>query len=560
MILRNLTTSEHTYDACIVGSGPVGMALALEFEDLGWDVIVLESGGDTVDPNRAGDSRAAIVDERRHAQMEIAVCRALGGTSWTWGGRCVPFDDIDFEARPHVPHSDWPIRSCDVQPWYDKASKYLRCGNAKFNSVPSEASDLGVDVSVDTLERWSSEPRLALAHRERIERSDRITLSLNSTVIDLDLGDNGSVVEGVVVAGPNGNSRVKARNVILAAGGIETTRLLLAVHRRWANHFGGVGGPLGRYYMGHISGKLASIVFDRPAEIANFDFELDGTKTYVRRRFLLSAHAQLEHGLLNTAFWPDNPPFHDPRHRSSVLSAVFLALAFPPTGRKILSEAIRLAHVGPKPHHFGAHVTNVVVGAPRGARDILNIVRERFISKPRKPGFLLRNREGRYALHYHAEQEPNPDSRVVLTNDLDRFGLPRASIDLRFTDGDARSVVGSHEVLDSALRANSVGRLEYWHSNDQLPGHVLAQASDGFHQVGTTRMGQDRKSSVVDLNLKVHDVANLHVASSSVFPTTGQANSTFLVTALAVRLAHHLNVNAISAKPDSGRAHEYAQC
>jgi choline dehydrogenase-like flavoprotein len=560
MILNNLTTRVHTYDVCIIGSGPVGMSLALEFESLGCDVILLESGGNRVDPERGEDSRAVIVDSRRHAQMKIAVCRALGGTSWTWGGRCVAFDQVDFAARAHVPHSGWPIGREDVEPWYAKASGYLGCGDAGFYLRPSHESDLGADVSIGFLERWSSEPRLALVHRGSIERSDRITLSLNSTVIDLDLGDNGRVVEGVVIAGPDGKSRIKARNVILAAGGVETTRLLLAVQQRWADHFGGIDGPLGRYYMGHISGKIASIVLNRPEAIADFDFELDATGTYIRRRFMLSEEALLAHGLLNTAFWPDNPPFHDPRHRSSVLSAVFLALAFPPTGRKILSEAIRLAHVGPKPHRFGDHIKNVVMGAPRGARDILDIVRDRFLSKPHKPGFLLRNSDGRYALHYHAEQEPNPDSRVVLTNELDRFGLPRVAIDLRFTDGDVNSVVGSHQVLDSALRANAVGRLEYWHPKDQLPSNVLAQASDGFHQVGITRMGRDRKNSVVDQNLKVHDVANLHVASSSVFPTTGQANSTYLATALAIRLAHHLKMNADSVNTDHGRTHEYAPC
>jgi choline dehydrogenase-like flavoprotein len=193
-------------------------------------------------------------------------------------------------------------------------------------------------------------------------------------------------------------------------------------------------------------------------------------------------------------------------------------------------------------------------------RDILKIVRDRFLTKPRKPGFLIRNRDGRYALHYHSEQEPSPDSRVVLTDETDRFGLPRVAIDLRFTEGDVQSVIGSHQVLDSALRASAAGRLEYWHPEDQLPDRVLAQASDGFHQVGTTRMGQNRKNSVVDKNLKVHDVDNLYLASSSVFPTTGQANSTFLATALAIRLAHHLSMKADDDKTGAERTHDYAPC
>jgi choline dehydrogenase-like flavoprotein len=101
-------------------------------------------------------------------------------------------------------------------------------------------------------------------------------------------------------------------------------------------------------------------------------------------------------------------------------------------------------------------------------------------------------------------------------------------------------VIESHKLLDEALRANKLGRLEYWASPDKLREKVWAAASDGYHQVGVTRMGEDPAASVVDPNLKVHGLDNLYVASSSVFPTTGQANSTFLAVAFAVRLANLL--------------------
>jgi GMC oxidoreductase/FAD binding domain len=559
MILEHLPNQEYTCDVCIVGSGPVGMALALEFERLGRDVVVLESGRNRVYPELTEASHAIIVDPQRHAAMKVAVCRALGGTSWTWGGRCVAFDQIDFEPRDYVLHSGWPIVHDDVKPWYARAAEYLLCGDDTFYSPPRHLCGLGADVSVATQERWSTESRLALVHGKRIECSRRITLCLNCTVVDLDLGADGRMVESIVVAGPEGKSRVKARAVILAGGGVETTRLLLAVQRSWPGHFGGTGGPLGRYYMGHISGKIANIVLNEPAAIADLDFELDTSGAYVRRRFMLSEEAQRRHGLLNIAFSPDNPPFHDPRHHSSVLSAVFLALALPAIGRRLVSEAIRIAHVGSKPHHFGAHMVNILYGAPTGAVDLLRIIHGRFLASPRKPSFLVRNRDGRYALHYHAEQEPNPNSRVALIDEADSFGVPRVAIDLRFTEGDARSVVGSHQVLDAALRANAIGRLEYWYPQEQLRDRVMAQASDGFHQVGTTRMGQGPKDSVVDADLKVHDIANLHVASSSVFPTTGQANSTLLATALAIRLANHLN-RKTAAEIRTGRIVDHAEC
>lgn len=541
MIVDRLPEREEPWDICIVGSGPVGMAMAMELDALGRDVLVLESGGRKMEPERGEDSRALLADARTHAPMEIAACRALGGTSWTWGGRSVALDDIDLEPRSWVPYSDWPITHDDLRPWYSGACAYLLCGKGPFELSPQRLPAAAGEMTLDGLERWATESRIALVHRDKIALSRRITLAVNSTVVDLGFDANLHWVESLTVATPRGRTKVRARRIVLAMGGVETTRLLLAVQRRLPSLFGGADGPLGRFYMGHISGKIANILFEQPGSIAEFDFFKDSTGSFIRRRFMLSAEAQREHQLLNIAFFPDNPPFYDYRHRSGVLSSVFLALAFPPTGRRILPEGIRLAHIGSAPRHYGAHLRNAILGAPAGARDMIDILRYRLLSKPRKPGFLVRNPAGNYALHYHGEQEPNPQSRISLTNESDRFGLPRALIDLRFTDKDVASVVTAHSVLDRGLRTAGIGRLEYRYPEQELNQHVRDQACDGYHQNGTTRMGTDPRSSVVNSDLQVHGLSKLYIASSSVFPTTGQANSTLPAVALGLRLAHYLH-------------------
>jgi choline dehydrogenase-like flavoprotein len=544
-MIEELSSREQSVDLCIVGTGPVGMALAMELENLGHEVLVLESGDREVKPALAEASQAEILDPARHASMELAVCRALGGTSWTWGGRCVAYDDVDWLDREFVPDAHWPLAHDEIRPWYKGAAGYLLCGSDVF-SVPYKRR-LSDGLTVDHLERWSREPRIILEHRDRLLRSQRIKLSLNSTVTGINLSADGRRVESLQVRTAKGLRTVKARRFVLAMGGVETTRLLLHTQQSWPRHFGGVDGPLGRYYMGHISGKIANIIFDHPEEISDLDFAQDGSGVYYRRRFMLTAETQLQHKVLNTAFWPDNPAFYDPSHGSGVLSSVFLALAFPPTGRRLLSEGIRLAHTGPRPYRLAAHLKNVVLGAPQGAADIYRILRDRFLRKPKKPGFLVSNRGGKYALHYHAEQIPNPDSRITIGRERDSFELPRAVIDLRFTEQDVQSVIDSHALLDQALRANGMGRLQFMYTPEQLRERVYAQATDGYHQVGTTRMGLDPAQSVVDPHLKVHGVENLFLASSSVFPTTGQANSTFLAVAFALRLAHHLNTQETAA-------------
>jgi hypothetical protein len=510
------------------------MALALEFERLGRTVLVLESGG----MEQAPGTPAKIADPDRHAPMEIAAVRALGGTSWTWGGRCVAYDDIDFLNRPFVADAHWPLSHDDIRPWYGPAAHYLTCGNDHFD-LPYP-KPLAHGLTLNFVERWARDSRVINEHRAHLLASDKIKLSLNTTVTALNLTPDGKAIESLTVVTLQGLATIRAKTFILATGGVETTRLLLATQQKHPALFGGVDGPLGRFYMGHISGKIASISFNDPAEIAQLDFTLDGSGSFYRRRLMLTTEAQLEHKVLNTAFWPDNPPFYDPAHGSGVLSSVWMALAIPVTGRRLVSEGIRLAHTGPRPYPLFAHLKNAILGAPRAAGDILNILRDRFIKKPKKPGFLVPNKGGKYALHYHAEQVPNADSRITLSDETDQFGLPRAVIDLRFVDQDVDSVIKSHEVLDQSLRANNLGHLDYWYTASKVREKVWAAASDGYHQVGTTRMGTDPATSIVDTDLRVHDIQNLYIASSSVFPTTGQANSTFLAVAFAVRLANYL--------------------
>lgn len=528
-------------DICIVGAGPVGIALALECDRLGLSVILLESGGEQPSPQTADLSRAQIADPSRHAAMDVASCRALGGTSRWWGGRCVPYDDIDFAERSFVPDTAWPIAHAAIQPWYEAAAVFFGCPPARFETEPMVFGD----VRFDELERWAPVVNMGETHRDALAAAEELRVVLGATVTGLTIGKDGARVDGLRVAHRDGQRTVQANHYVLACGGLETLRLLLAAQRAKPALFGGLEGPLGRGYMGHISGKIADLVLDDPASVAQHDFFRDGPG-YARRRFTIGPETQKREALQNIAFWLDNPPFHDPSHRSGVLSAVWIALASP-LGRRLLSEGVRLSHVGPAPHRHGAHWRNVLARPFETALTLLRIVKSR-LERPRKPGFLVRNKGGRYALHYHAEQRPIPESRVRLGDDRDALGAARLAIDLRYAPEDAVSVIKAHEVLDKALRDAGVGRLEYRAPGEQLIANVLAQASDGFHQIGGAPMAAPGQAGVVDGDGKALDLDNLFLASSCVFPSSGQANPTFLAVALALRLAHHLAAQAGTSK------------
>jgi hypothetical protein len=292
--------------------------------------------------------------------------------------------------------------------------------------------------------------------------------------------------------------------------------------------------------MGHLSGEIADIVLTDPRLAKDLEF-LPHKGAYVRRRFTLGERTLRREHLCNIAFWADNPPFHAADHWNGALSLVWLALAIKPIGRLLCSESERLAHVGPPPQRWLDHVANVARSPFAAVGEISRTLWSRYVSYPPQPGFLLRSDSGRYPLHYHAEQSSNSESRVRLSERLDAVGMPLLDVDLRFDQRDPQSVLRAHRTLDKALRFAGLARLEFYDASEAAAvDRILTQAADGFHQIGATRMGRDPGQSVVDPDCRVHGVDNLHIASSSVFPSSGQADPTFLSIALAFRLAARL--------------------
>lgn len=526
------------HDVCVVGAGPVGLALALEAQSCGLRVLLLEAGAQEPAQSPPDWSGSERVDAGCHAPLELATHWGLGGTSWLWGGRCVPFEAVDFQARPHLGGMAWPLHWAEVEPWYAGAARYLDCGVAEFRRpLPQALADRWRMAQIDAtqLERWARQPRLVGSLGAQAAEAAGIDLLTGARVEAVVLDEAGVAVSHLQVHHAGQRHGLRARSYVLAGGALGSTRLLLQLQRRDPWRWGGDAGPLGRCYMGHIMGSIASVVLERPEDFSLLDFSRDADGSYVRRRLTPSAEAQQALALCNTSFYIDNPAFYDERHRNPTLSLVFLALAIPAIGRRLVAEAMRLKHIGPAPRRYGAHVLNVLRRPWVACADVLDILARRYLSQVRKPGFILKNPRGIYALDYHAEQVPNPDSRVRLKNDQGHL-----EVDFRYLAQDAESVLRAHELLDAELRAAGLGHLEYERPEGQRLAHIQEQASDGFHQIGCTRMSDDPADGVVDRDARVHGLGNLYVASSSIFSTSGEANPTLLATALGLRLAHHL--------------------
>jgi hypothetical protein len=291
--------------------------------------------------------------------------------------------------------------------------------------------------------------------------------------------------------------------------------------------------------MGHVIGEIADIEFSTDEIDRAYDFFIDDNGSYARRRMVLSDEVILDNQLLNCAFWPVVPPVSDSRHGSGILSLVYLAFAFGPLGRAVVAEAIRIRHVPPGVAKL-PHMRNVLLDFPKALAYLPGFFFKRYFQDMRLPGFFIRNPGRRYGLSYHQEQIPDPDSRVWLNDEVDALGMPRLSIDLKFRRENADALVRSHDFLAKWLVQSKLGTLSYRYPREELVNAVLAQARHGTHQIGTARMGTDRRSAVVDKNLQSFDCSNLFVVSSAVMPTSGQANPTLTIVAMAARLAEHL--------------------
>jgi hypothetical protein len=548
--------SELRGEVVVVGAGPAGIVTALELADAGLDVILIESGEWKHDPRsqRLGD--AELVDAHRHAPSSLTNRRQVGGTSVIWGGRCVPFDPVDFDRREHVPDATWPVAYDDLTPHFARACEWLVCGRPVFDAgrVPALRDAPLVpdlrdgDVRTSDLERWSLPTDFGREYGRRLRESPRVRLVSHLTCTEIRCAEGEPRVRDLVARTLDGRTiRLRARRYVLACGGLETTRLLLASRAPGGRPIGDHAGHLGRWYMAHVEGGVARVRFGTPARATQYSYARDVDGVYVRRRLSFTRDYQRREQLPNIVGWLANPELSDARHASGPLSAAYLALVSP-LGPAIAPDAQRRSltgdHVPGAPYGVsrkdpvGAHARNV-------ARDVAGTLRflggfgvQRFVPTRRAPGFFDYSPANAYPLQYHGEHLPNRDSRVTLTDQRDALGLPRLKIDLRFRQADVDGVVRAHERWDAYLRAAGVGALEY--RSADVAADVWARIGGGFHQSGTTRMAQRPQDGVVDPHLAVHGFDDLYVASSSTFVTSSQANSTFMIVAFALRLVEHL--------------------
>lgn len=534
-------------DLVIVGAGPAGITLALAMQDAGRDVVLVEAGGDRFDKAGQDMLRAQSVSPSAHSPGEMYRRRQLGGTSAVWGGRCIPFDPIDMEHRPWMPHAHWPITHAEVARFYPQAMALAEAGAPDVDAAAADPSQppalpgSGDDVVTDRIERFSHPTDFGGWYRRQMAQAPRLRVLTHAPVEQI-LTD-GAQATGVRLRLP-GDARVTvaAPCVVVAAGGIETARLLLASDEVHPAGLGNARDLVGRFYQCHLEGTLGTIAFHPPAGHAAFDYFRSRDGVYCRRYMWLSPTAQRRERLAGMVLRPAHPSIVDPVHRHPVLSAMYLAksMIVPEYARKMtaLEHDERARRGGSAAAFHAAHLRNVALGAPRLARFGVDWTRRRILARRKLPSVLLADPAGIYPLDLNGEQEPHHDSRVMLGHERDALGMRRAVIDWRCTAADRARMIAGVRVIAAAVNRGGAATITL--TDEQAQAWSDHPVPVGGHHIGTARMADDPSEGVCDRDAQVFGTRGLYIAGAAAFPTSSFANPTLTLLALTLRLAEHL--------------------
>ena len=499
-------------DLCIVGAGAAGISIALEWIGSPRTVILLEGGGFTFEQKMQDLYRGTIAG-LPYYPLDAARLHYFGGTTGHWAGFCSTLDPLDFEERPWVPDSGWPIARADLDPFYARAHRLLDLGPYEYDAVQWQRRaatmvPLPLDASIAWTKIWQFSPptRFGAKYRDAIVAAPNVRLYTHANVCELRANESAAAIDDLRAKTLEGKEhRVRARHYVLACGTIQNARLLLASNARAVTGLGNSNDLVGRYFMEHLempSGQLL-VTARRPPSMSMYSFEFGKTKA--RGELALSAASQRAAGLLN-----------------ATVSMTPATLEAPP-----MSTFEQFPPDSMPSFRGAAHADSTTpVAEPDG---------------PPPGGPITPQPPRLFALLTRQEQAPNRDSRVTLTRERDAMGLPRVQLDWRLTALDRRSFRGFYEVLGRELGRRGIGRV-------RMHDWVLESTSSawpkslggGWHHMGTTRMHSDPRRGVVDASCRVHGIANLYVAGAAVYPTAGCANPTLTLVALSLRLSDHL--------------------
>jgi choline dehydrogenase-like flavoprotein len=535
-------------DICIVGAGAAGLSIARSFIGSSLSVCVLESGGFSVDDQNQVLNNGVSVGISEF-DAEFSRIRIFGGTSYFWGGGCIPLSSMD--RRDWVPHDGWPIDFEELKPWYQRAREFCGLQAHDFSEdtflsrphyAPLQFNTPDIVNKIYTTSPYS----FGDTYKEEFERAANISVVLYANLLELQASAGArSVSQGRIGSLTGRTGHVRARHFVLAGGGIENARMLLLSDSLNAAGLGNDHDQVGRYFMDHPTCKLGKLYTDDSDRLLTpYDQTLGQDRGSAFPEICLSGALQRQQAVLDARVRVYGVEGAVPRGIEAMRelkarfrqetvdenSSMLKQLRIRNNGEPQLDDSI-----GTSSDCYAALAMRACLGAHDIAKGIFRKHRRQPVVK-----------SDHVTLAGYFEQAPNPESRILLGNERDSLGLRRAHIDWRFTDLDRRTWRTAAEQFGQALARETSGRFEMepWLRGDDTK--AAPQLHGMAHHMGTTRMSEDPRQGVVDSDCQVHGIDNLHVAGSSVFPTAGGwAFPTFAIVALSERLAAHLKTRCV---------------
>lgn len=520
LMLANAGSTVVQTQVCIVGGGTGGLFLARELRQLGVRVLVVETGDKVA---RTADAVGQSCSQRgmRYRGAESGRSFGLGGTSALWGGQLIPLAPSDMAARQSVGFEPWPISYSEVAAHFEKVRSQLglpwvpdgterRIARRSFPLL----SEFGPDFDLRLSEWLPFQKRnFYKAFSQLLEADAELVVWLNAAVVGLShspLGDS-YCISSVEARSANGRTLiVNAHAVVLCAGALESTRLLLMLDEDSLGLMSQQGSPLGRYFSDHLSVNCGQF------ECRNWS------------RYNLETAPIFVNGIMRTP----RLELSDSTQRQLNVSSAFAHFTFAThgdSGFDVVRNLLRrrqgeLQTLGLSPRALGRVVSDVA------AMSYWRVVHRR-LWIPRKAELLLQ---------VDIEQAANWNSSLSLSEERDALGRKRLVIDWRITPEDVHAIRMAAERTIEAWRSSPLRDTAELRLNALDNFDKFESLYDVYHPTGTLRMGTSARNSVVDHNLRTWAFGNCYVSSTAVFPSAGSANPGLTHLALTARLALHL--------------------
>jgi choline dehydrogenase-like flavoprotein len=506
------------WDVIVVGAGAVGLIVSVSLSRAGKRVLLMESGAK--EPSNASELNEILVTGRPHLGASHGRARMVGGTTTLWGGQLTRFVPYDFDAREITADCAWPLRYEEIASGYTDVAKMLDL-DLEYLTDESVQSSIKYDRTGDVsgceiyFTRWLRDPNLARWFADDLQNRATLTVAPQCHASQILCGPDGSRVTGIeAVSGSGKRHEFCARDVVLACGTIEISRLLLLSAKKSQNVPWAQNSSIGRYFQDHLDLVVGQVELKSKKAFSGL-FEnvvIGGHKYQPKLRMKTSVLREL--GCLNIACTVRfDSSIGDDIHMLKQFFRSLLRGSRIDKPWKSLKRMAALSHVWfPLIWRYVRH-RRILAIADRGISIIA-----------------------------HCEQRPLKESRITLDADrTDRFGDPLARLHWVVDEPlQLKSLQSFVAQLKNFLRDECGANLHTLQGISSGDPAVLAEATDSYHQCGGARMALNEESGVVDSNCKVFGTENLYVAGAAVFPSSSFANPTYTAMALAYRLANYL--------------------